>query len=173
MNRFESNWTLLYAEWIVLNFGWSRAAVRLDLLVFVFSNIMVPFKLTSTAPDKRFRWVSTQKWSTYRNCIWMPLKLEKFENRPFLRNHFAFISSTLVKYVKTTLFWALHFSAFTNTTDTFSKNKWYHMILEGLSCVCAKLEPASSKNNEILEINVLQKFTPHTLQETFRKLSGK
>ena len=36
------------------------------------------------------------------------------------------------------------------------------MILEGLSSVCAKLEPASSKNNEILEINVLQKFTPHS-----------
>ena len=31
------------------------------------------------------------------------------------------------------------------------------MTLEGLSSVCAKLEPASSKHNEILEINVLQK----------------
>ena len=35
------------------------------------------------------------------------------------------------------------------------------MTLEGLSSVCAKLEPASSKNNEILEINVLQNFTSH------------
>ena len=31
-----------------------------------------------------------------------------------------------------------------------------------------KIEPASSKNNEMLEINVLQKFTPHALCcETF------
>ena len=37
------------------------------------------------------------------------------------------------------------------------------MILEGLSSVCAKLESASCKNNEILEINVLQKLTLHAL----------
>ena len=37
------------------------------------------------------------------------------------------------------------------------------MTLEGLSSVCAKLEPADSNNNEILEINVLQKFTWHAL----------
>ena len=37
------------------------------------------------------------------------------------------------------------------------------MTLEGLSSVCAKLEPASSENNEILKINVLQKFTSHAL----------
>ena len=37
------------------------------------------------------------------------------------------------------------------------------MTLEGLSSVCAKLEPASSKTNEILEINVLQKYTSHAL----------
>ena len=37
------------------------------------------------------------------------------------------------------------------------------MNLEGLSSVCAKLEPASSKDNEILEISVLQKFTSHAL----------
>ena len=35
------------------------------------------------------------------------------------------------------------------------------MTLEGLCSVCAKLEPASSKSNEILKINVLQKFTSH------------
>ena len=29
--------------------------------------------------------------------------------------------------------------------------------------VCAKLEPASRKNNQTPEINVLQKFTTHTL----------
>ena len=38
------------------------------------------------------------------------------------------------------------------------------MNLEGLSSACAKLEPASSKDNEILEINVLQKFTSHALK---------
>ena len=33
----------------------------------------------------------------------------------------------------------------------------------GLISVCDKLEPAISQNNEILKINVLQKFTPHAL----------
>ena len=33
-----------------------------------------------------------------------------------------------------------------------------HIILEMLSSACAKLEPASSKNNETLEINIQQKF---------------
>ena len=51
--------------------------------------------------------------------------------------------------------------AFTKTTDTFNKNKRCHMDLEGLSIVCAKLQPTSSKDNEIHEINVLQKFTFH------------
>ena len=55
------------------------------------------------------------------------------------------------------------FSTFTKTIDTFNKNKCCHMTLEVLSCVCAKLVPASSKNNEILEINVLQKFTSYVL----------
>ena len=53
--------------------------------------------------------------------------------------------------------------AFTTTTDTFNKSKQYHMTLEGLGSVCAKLEPTGPKNNEILEINVLQKFTSHAL----------
>ena len=47
--------------------------------------------------------------------------------------------------------------------DTFNKNKRCHMTLEGLSSVCTKLESASSKNNKIYEINVLQKFTSHAL----------
>ena len=38
-----------------------------------------------------------------------------------------------------------------------------HTILGELSSVCAKLEPASSKNDEILEINVLQQFTSDAL----------
>ena len=37
------------------------------------------------------------------------------------------------------------------------------MAFEGLSSVCAKLEPASSKNDEIVKINVLQKFTSDAL----------
>ena len=37
------------------------------------------------------------------------------------------------------------------------------LTLKALSSVCAKSELASSKNNEILEINALQKFTPHAL----------
>ena len=37
------------------------------------------------------------------------------------------------------------------------------MTLEVLSDVCAKSELANSKNNEILEINVPQKFTSHAV----------
>ena len=41
---------------------------------------------------------------------------------------------------------------------------------------CAKLEPATSKNKEILEINVLQKFTSHALLQDiyfeFLELAG-
>ena len=44
------------------------------------------------------------------------------------------------------------------------------MILEGLSSVCAKLEPTSSQNNETLEINVLQKFTSHALNANLHTL---
>ena len=94
----------------------------------------------------------------------MPLKLENREDRLSLQNHFVFyiINPCQICYgfLKTTLFWALHFSAFTKTTDTFNKHKRYHMTLEGLS---AKSEPASSKNNEIIEIIVLQKFTSYAL----------
>ena len=92
----------------------------------------------------------------------MPLKLEKRENRLFLQNHFAFTLSNLVKYVMVDendpILNAI-FSAFKKATDSFYKNKRCHMTLEGLSSVCAKLEPASSENNEILGIGVLQNFT--------------
>ena len=37
-------------------------------------------------------------------------------------------------------------------------NQW-RTTLGGLSSVCAKLEPVSSKTNEMLEITVLQIFT--------------
>ena len=62
--------------------------------------------------------------------------------------------------MKTTLFSTLPLSAFTKTTDTFNKNKRCHMTLEGLSSVCAKLDPASSKHNKILKINVSKNFAP-------------
>ena len=69
--------------------------------------------------------------------------------------------------MNTTLFGTLHFSVFAKTTDILNKNKRYHMTSEGLSSVCAELEPVSSKDNEILEINVLQKFTSHALFNKF------
>ena len=90
----------------------------------------------------------------------MPLKLEKGEKWTVFTKSFCITLSNLVEYVmvlwKWFVFWTLRFSAFTKTTDTFSKNKRCHVTLEGLSSVCVKLEPASSTNNEILEINVLQ-----------------
>ena len=99
----------------------------------------------------------------------MPLKLEKRENRPFLQNHFALTLLNIVKDVMVLLN-RLHSEHYIfqriqrqQTTDTFNKNKRCHMTLEGLSSVCAKLEPATSKINEIFEINILQKFTSHAL----------
>ena len=44
------------------------------------------------------------------------------------------------------------------------------MTLEELSSVYAKLELASSKNNEIIEINVLEKLTSHVLYVTCETL---
>ena len=41
------------------------------------------------------------------------------------------------------------------------------MTFRGLSSVRAKLEPARSENNKILEINVLSKFTPQALYKSF------
>ena len=56
----------------------------------------------------------------------------------------------------------LHFLAFTKTADKSNENEQCHMTFRGLSGVWAKLEPArSDKNDEILEINVLRKFTLH------------
>ena len=55
-----------------------------------------------------------------------------------------------------------HFLALTGVPYKYNQ---YHTTLGGLSGVCAKLEPASSKNNETLEINVLQKFTHIALYE--------
>ena len=83
----------------------------------------------------------------------MPLKLEKHKNCLFLQNHFAFTSGIkpcqiFYGFMKTTLFLTLHYWAFTKTPDIFNKNKRYHIIFEGWSSVCTKLESASFKNNE-------------------------
>ena len=86
--------------------------------------------------------------------------------RLFLQIVFAFTLSTFVKYVMVLRkrFYSEHniFSE-SQRQQTHHKNRQFHMTLEGLSSVCAKLEPASSKNNELLEINVLLKYTPHAL----------
>ena len=46
----------------------------------------------------------------------------------------------------------------------------FHTTLEGLSRVCAELETTSSKNNKMLEINVLQNLPRCSLDETGIKL---
>ena len=80
----------------------------------------------------------------------MPLKLGKSKDR-------------MLWFYENDSILTQHFLAFTKTKDTFDKNKQCHKTLEGLSSVCGKLEPASSKSNEILEINVLQKFIVRAL----------
>ena len=47
------------------------------------------------------------------------------------------------------------FSRFIKRVDTCYKNDECRMTWRGFGCVCVKIEPASYKNNEILEINVL------------------
>ena len=44
-------------------------------------------------------------------------------------------------------------------------------FLTNITSVCAKLEPASFKNNEMLKINVLQKFTPDALCQKCQTVS--
>ena len=60
---------------------------------------------------------------------------------------------------------AIFFGVYKDNRD-INKNKRCYVTLKGLSSICAKLELASSKNNEILAINVLQKFTSHVTCET-------
>ena len=103
-----------------------------------------------------------------RNRIWMPLKLEKRKNRLFykiiLPLHYQTLPIMLWFYENDSVLNATFFGIYKFTfKDTFNNNKQCHITLEGLNSVCAKLEPASSKNNEILKINVLQKSTPHAL----------
>ena len=72
--------------------------------------------------------------------------------------------NVLQNYTSHALFWYItlvHYK--TLILRKLNKNKQCHMILEGLSNVCAKLDPASSKDNVTLEINVLQNYTSHAL----------
>ena len=57
----------------------------------------------------------------------------------------------------------LHSSAFEKAPNTPIKYKQCHMNFRGLSSVWAKLELVRSENNDILEINVLEKFISHAL----------
>ena len=101
----------------------------------------------------------------------MPLKLEKRKNDCFykiiLPLHYQTLSSMLWLYENDSILNAT-FLAFTKITDTFNKNKRCHVTLHGLNSVCAKLELASCKRNEILAISVLQKFTLHALYVTVK-----
>ena len=51
--------------------------------------------------------------------------------------------------------------------DPYHNFTIFVLNLERLSSVSANMEPAVSKTNEIFEINVLQKFTPHALYAVF------
>ena len=53
-----------------------------------------------------------------------------------------------------------HFLALSGILYKYNK---FHTALGRLSSACAKLESASFKNNKILQVNVLQKFTSHAL----------
>ena len=77
--------------------------------------------------------------------------------------YFSNIKSGQLCYscMETTLFQNMHFSAFTKRADTFSKSNQCRIKWEGVSSICVKLEPASYENNEMQEIIVEQKFTPH------------
>ena len=92
----------------------------------------------------------------------MPSKLEKREKVCFykiiLPLHYQTLSDMLWFYENDSISERYIFRHVRRQYLTFNKNKRYHMTLEGLS---AKLEPASCKNNKILKINALQKFTSH------------
>ena len=92
----------------------------------------------------------------------MPLKLEKLESRLFykiiLPLQYRTLSNMLGFYENDSILNATFFGFYKDSRH-IEQNKRCHMTLQGLSNVYAKLEPASSKNNEILETNVLQKFT--------------
>ena len=141
------------------------AALRIELFScnHGINAVLTGFNSTWQKIQVKFYAQIVNLWQkSYLNAI----KTRQARKSTVFTNHFAFTLSNLVKcygFMKTTLFWTLHFSAFTKTTDTINKNKRCHMTFEVLSSICAKLEPVSSKNNEMLEINILQKFTPRAL----------
>ena len=75
----------------------------------------------------------------------------------------------LLKPVETSLMLWLYGNDFINRATLSgscrhtSKNNWRGRAWGRLISVCTKLEPARSESNEILEINVLQKFGRHVL----------
>ena len=132
--------------------------------------VLTGFNSTRQRIQLKFKAKIVSLWQkSYLNAI----KIRKRENRLFLQNHLPLHYQTpgikpyqiCYGFMKTTIFWTLRFSAFTKTTDTINKNKQCHMTLGGLSSVCAKLEPPSFKNSEILKINVLQRFTSRALSK--------
>ena len=94
--------------------------------------------------------------------------MPKTQKLTALQNHFASLhyqplSNMLWFYENGSILSATFFWHLQRLQTHLTKNKLCHMILEGLSSVCAKLEPASSKGKEILKINVLHKFTSYAL----------
>ena len=92
----------------------------------------------------------------------------------FAWNFTSILCMLLLKPVKTSLMLWLHgndsiLRALLALLGILYKFTQCHTTLGGLSSVCAKLLPASSKNNEILKINVLQKFMPRALFANFLK----
>ena len=69
-------------------------------------------------------------------------------------------ASLMHGYMETTLLKELLFLVL---ADILHKNILCSRTSGGLSGVCTKLEPDTSESNEILEINVLQKSSPHAL----------
>ena len=55
INRIESNRTLLYVEWIVLNCDWSRAALRMDLLVLVYCNTKTSYRCHAVLKNTQWK----------------------------------------------------------------------------------------------------------------------
>ena len=71
-----------------------------------------------------------------------------------LQLHCQTLSNMLCFYKKDFILNAAFFGIYKDNRHV-NKNTRCHMTLEGLSSVCAKLKPASSKNNEMREITAL------------------
>ena len=132
--------------------------------IFLFLTTLTGLDITRQRIHVKFKAKIVNLWiEWYLNAIktrktWKSTAFTK----SFLNLHYQPLSNVLWFYWNDSILNAT-FSAFIKITDTFNKNERCHMTLEWLSSVCARSEPASSKNNEILEMNVLQKFTSHAL----------